>query len=365
MSAPTEDRSTFVDLVAQLRRRWAVVAGGALLGLVVGIALVQALLSPGAAPSTRLVVVLVDTGIGLLVGFVAGFALVSLLPRVTTVDDVRRVVGLPVIAQLPSATLDADDFTDRSTSSRMRTSLREAVLNLRALAGGDLPERVVIARTDMVAEACGVDGGLARALVESGYVPALVQSDFEGRMLVRPATVDDSSFGEVTRQDPAGYQHIAVTDRVASARPRERQARVDTYLHDLSERYDVSVAQVASDSTPLPLRSIAPVADAVLLVVRSNRTTVESLLSLYAELVSLDVKPLGVIMTSVAPRHRILLRRTWSPTDFRSGDLAKRDAEVKLAGFSIADLATRSFSEPVGSFDSLDRIGRIDRKDFS
>jgi hypothetical protein len=332
----------FVDLIVQLRRRWIVVLGGTLLGFIVGIALDQAFVPRGAGQVERPVIVLVDTVIGVVAGFAAAVILAGLTPRLTTVDDVRRTVGLPVIAQLPSATVDADDFTAQSPSRRMRTSLREGVLNLRALAGGELPERIVIARTDAVTEASGVDGGLARALVESGYVPALIQSDFESRILVRPATVDHSSLGEATRQDPGGYHLVAVTDSVAAAGPRERSALIDTYLHDLGERYDVSIAQVASDSAPLQLRSIAPVAKAVLLVVRSNRTTVESLLSLYAELVSLEVKPLGVIMTSVAPRHRVLLRESWSPTDFRSGDTVKRASEVKLAGFSIAELAQGS-----------------------
>jgi hypothetical protein len=329
------------DVIAQLRRRWVVVVVGTLLGLILGIVLGQVIAPRESAFTARLVVASVDTGIGLALGLMAALVLARLVPLVTTVDDVRAITGLPVIAQLPSATLDADDFVDSSTSSRRATSLREGILNLCALAGGKLPHRIVIARTDRVADARGVDGGLARTLVESGYSPALVQSDLESRMLVRPATIDPSPVGQVTHQDPAGYQHVEVPGAVASARPRERSARVDGYLRDLGERYDVTIAQAASDSTPLALRSIAPVADVVLLVVRSNRTSAESLRSLYAELVSLDVEPIGVIMTSVAARHRILLRRSWYPGDFRPGDRTKEASEGRVADFSIADLTSR------------------------
>ncbi|BDZ50560.1 hypothetical protein GCM10025867_28010 [Frondihabitans sucicola] len=360
MTAPGRDRTGFFDLVTQLRSRWAVVVGGGLLGLVVGVATSQAGggLSDGAStPSVSLLILLVAVLSGVVVGFLAGLALVHLQPRVTTADDVRRVTGLPVVAQLPSSAVDADDLEDRVTSRRMRTSLREAVMNTRSLAGGVLPTRLVVARTDSAAESTGVDGGLARALVESGFVPALVQTDFESRMLVRPSTVDfpggatfsDGLAGDdgLSRPDGAGYQRISVPDRVASSRPRTRLSEVENLLGVLGDRYDVSVAQAASNSFPVPLRGLAPAADAVLLVVRSNRTTVESLLSLYGELLSIGVEPLGVVMTSVAPRHRVLLRRTWVPSDFRQAPTAAVVASPvssatpssARSGFSIADLA--------------------------
>lgn len=363
MTVPDRDRTGFFDLVAQLRSRWAVVAAGALLGLVAGVAAQQvggSMAGGSAAPFVSLVILLVGVFAGLVVGFFAGLVLVHLQPRVTTADDVRRVTGLPVLAQLPATAIDADDLEDRVSSRRMRTSLREAVMNTRSLAGGELPRRLVIARTDSAVEAGGVDAGLARALVESGFVPALVQTDVESRIAIRASTVDfttDALAGEGTsRPDAGGYQQIPVPDRVASSLPRLREAEVDGLLELLGERYDVSVAQAASNSFPVPLRGLAPVADAVLLVVRSNHTTVESLLALYGELLSLGVEPLGVVMTAVAPRHRVLLRRTWVPSDFRdpagpSAGTSKADASPSEAtptavlpapsrsGFSIADLA--------------------------
>jgi hypothetical protein len=389
VTATPRDRTGFFDLVAQLRSKWAIVVAGGLLGLVVGV-----IVSPvgggvagqDAARYVSLLILLVAALAGLVVGFVVGLVLTYLQPRVTTADDVRRVTGLPVLAQLPAYIVDADDFDERATSRRMRTSLREAVMNTRSLAGGVLPKRLVVARTDSAAESSGVDGGLARALVESGFVPALVQTDFESRLLVRPSTVDFGTTsigdeGEIERPDAAGYQRVPVPDRVASARPADRTEEVDDLLDLLGDRYDVTVAQAASNSFPVPLRGIAPVADAVLLVVRSNRTTVEGLLSLYGELLSLGVAPLGVVMTGVAARHRVLLRQTWVPSDFResaaagasrSGAAVAVPAGLQVAvpagvpvsaaavvvpgdpaparsGFSIADLATLASNTSAGA----------------
>ncbi|AMM20818.1 hypothetical protein AX769_12540 [Frondihabitans sp. PAMC 28766] len=357
-------RLPLVDVLAQLRRRWSVVVGGGLLGLVVGFGVT--------APQPVMVVVAIAVVAGLAVGFAAAFGIVRLHPRVTTVEDVRRVTGLPVVGQLPSSAIDSDSVADRPVSRRMRTSLREAVMNTRALAGGRLPQRLVLARTNGVSEAAGADGGMARALAESGHAAALLDTDLESTMLVRPSTLETSHFDgsplerspldEAARTDAAGYELVPVPDRVASSRPQDRLIRVEALFASLGERYDVTVAQAASDSGPLPLRTLAPVADAVLLVVRSNRTTVESLLALYGELLSIGVEPLGILLTGVAARHRVLLRSTWAPGDFRSivspaapvstpaamsapppvsVELDEALPTPKTAGFSIADLVGR------------------------
>ncbi|RKR74221.1 hypothetical protein [Frondihabitans australicus] len=320
---------TLVDVLAQLRRRWTVVAGGAVIGLLVGIA--------AGTPNPSAVVVVLAAIVGAAAGFFAAFTLVKLHPRVTKVDDIRRVTGLPVIAQLPAAVIDPDlgpeGYDDRASTRRMRTTLREAVMNTRSLAGGDLPRRLVLARTDTVSEASGVDGGLARALVESGFATAVLDTDLENRLESRPSSVDQSPLGEdAPRTAPAGYVREPVPDRVIAARPADRLARVDELLGVLGDRYDVTVAGAASDSQPVPLRALAPAADAVIIVARSNRTTVESLLAMYGELLGMGVEPIGVILTGVAARHRVLLRSTWTASDFRAGvvatDSPARDDDV-------------------------------------
>jgi hypothetical protein len=355
---------TSFDVLAQMRRRWTIVVGGALVGLLVGISVGTPSPSAALLGSAALV--------GTAVGFGVAFVLVKLHPRVTTVADIRRVTGLPVVAQLPTTAIDADDLDDRPLSRRMRTTLREGVMNAQILAGGLPPARIVLARTDSVTEAGGVDGGIARALVESGRVTALVHTDFESRINARPSTVMPTPLDEeAPRLDAGGYEREPVPERVTAARAHDRLARVEELLVSLGERYDVTVAQAASNSQPLALRDIAPTADVVLLVARSNRTTVESLLAVYGELLSVGVSPLGVIMTGVAARHRVLLRNTWAPGDFRSSGGASRTTAVASApvvgvpatlsvppaGFSIADLVSRSSGGLPPSSAAIDPTG--------
>ncbi|KQQ27411.1 archaellin/type IV pilin N-terminal domain-containing protein [Frondihabitans sp. Leaf304] len=313
-------RVALADAVAQLGRRWILVAASALLALVAGVALVEALDGRddrGLTPIGALVILFAFLLAGGALGLAAGIVLTRLEPRVTTADDVRRVTGLPVVAQLPRGVVDADDLAIRPTSSRMRSALREAVMNVRSLAGGELPSRLVLARADDVGEVSGVDGGYARALLESGFRPALVQADIESQLLARPSTVRDTALDAAAYPDAAGYQRVPVPDLVASARPERLLGQVESLFGSLGERYDAVVTLVASNSHPLPLRAVAPLADAVVIVVRSNRTTVEDLLAMHGELVGMGVEPLGVLMTSVAGRHRIAVRRDWAATDIR------------------------------------------------
>lgn len=358
-------RPAFFDVTAQLGRGWLAVAGGALIATVIGVAVNEALdgrNGQGLTPIGSLVILFVFFVAGSALGLLVGLALTRLAPRVTTADDVRRVTGLPVLAQLPQGVVDSDDLELRPASRRMRSSLRESVMNIRSLAGGELPRRLVLARTEDVGEASGVDGGLARALLESGFATAVLQTDIESQLLVRPSTAPDTAVEDAPHPDASGYQRIPVPDRVAAARPELLQAEVEKHLTVLGERYDVTVALSGSNSHPVPLRGIAPIADAVVIVVRSNRTRIEDLLALHGELVGLGVQPLGVLMTGVAGRHREALRREWIPSDFR---VAADSAPVRpLDTDRVAVVAPFPRAAPISGSRPSDPEGLDDRDDL-
>jgi capsular polysaccharide biosynthesis protein len=268
---------------------------------------------------------------GLAVGLAAALVLARARPTVDTVDDVRRLTGLPVVGQLPG-TLRHDDSGTDASSARTRTALREVVQNTRTLCGGSSPSTLLLARTDAVREAMGVDGGLARAVVELGATCALVQSDFDARTLARPSTVPDGAVPEEVEGDRHGYDRVPVPDGVVASSRRHVRSGTHAFFTALREDYDVAVVQASSESHPLSLRSVTAEADGVLLVVRSGVTTVESLRSLSAELLSLDVEPVGVVMTGVPPWRRVLVRATWLDDDVRAVP------EQSPPSFSIADL---------------------------
>lgn len=293
--------------------------------------------SPASVPTTPdepglVLTVLSGLLAGLAVGLAAALVLARARPTVDTVDDVRRLTGLPVVGQLPGTLRHDDDSGRGASSARTRTALREVVQNTRALCGGSSPSTLLLARTDSVREAVGVDGGLARAVVELGATCALVQSDFDARTLARPSTVPDGAVPEEVEGDRHGYDRVPVPDGVVASSRHHVRTGTQAFFTALREDYDVAVVQASSESHPLSLRSVTAEADGVLLVVRSGVTTVESLRSLSAELLSLDVEPVGVVMTGVPPWRRVLVRATWLDGDVRAVP------EQSPPSFSIADL---------------------------
>jgi hypothetical protein len=126
------------------------------------------------------------------------------------------------------------------------------------------------------------------------------------------------------------------------------------------------VVQAAGESLPLAVRDVAPVADGVLVVVRSNRTTVESLLALYGELLSLGVQPLGVLLTGVATRHRVLLRSTWGVTDFREAPRPPATGDVGPAEAVAAPFSAEAPASVPAAADVVvaDHVDADDADDF-
>lgn len=295
------------------------------------------LTSPAAVPTTPdepglALTMLSGLLAGLAVGLAGALVLSRARPTVDSVDDVRRITGLPVVGQLPGALRHGDDPVTGVSSARTRTALREIVQNTRALRGGALPATLLLARTDSVREAVGVDGGLARAVVELGATCALVQSDFDTRTLSRPSTVPVGAVPEEVEADRHGYDRVPVPDGVVASSRHLVRSGTHAFFAALREDYDVSVVQASSDSHPLALRSVTDEVDGVLLVVRSGVTTAESLRSLSAELLSLDVQPVGVVLTGVPPWRRVLVRATWLDDDIR------QPVAEPAPSFSIADL---------------------------
>lgn len=288
-----------------LPRRAALVVVLALLGGTVGATTAE--LAPRAAGLV----------LGLALGVVAALLVVrapgSL--RVHGVADVRRATGLPVVGQLPSSVRRAARPGTTGLDASARTALRETVQNLRVLDGGHLPRVLLLARGERATDSVGVDAGLARAAVELGGTCALVHADPEAHDLARSATDTDLALPRHTASDPSGYDRVPVPDVVTASALRFVRTGVDRFFEDLRATYQLTVLQVASDSAPAPLRTVLPEADAVVLVARSGRTRVDVLQALVGELQSHGVEPLGVVLTGVPPRRRVLLRPTWTDAD--------------------------------------------------
>jgi hypothetical protein len=113
---------------------------------------------------------------------------------------------------------------------------------------------------------------------------------------------------------------VPVPDVVGASTRSFVRSGVERFFADLRGTYDVTVVQSASDSHPFALRTVTAESDEVVLVVRAGATRLESLRSLTAELMSLDVEPIGVVLAGVPRWRRVLLRATWRDEDFRRVD---------------------------------------------
>lgn len=314
-SVAHRDRAGVEAGVRPASRWWAVVVVAAVLGGTVGAVLA------GLAPRTG------GTLLGAVVGVVTALLLLGSGHRVTGVRDVRRATGLPVVGQLPSSVRRASRQGGRALDPEARTALRETVQNVRVLSGDRLPQVLLLARGDRASGAVGVDAGLARAAVELGETCALVHADPEAHDLARSATDTDLALPRTVVGDPTGYDRVPVPDVVTASARRFGRTGVDRFFADLRSTYEVTVLQVASDSVPTPLRTVLPESDAVLLVARAGRSGVGELRALLGELQSHGVQPLGVVLTGVPSRRRVLLRPTWT-----ADDVAGPRPQTSLAG---------------------------------
>lgn len=302
-SVAHHDRTGVLEGVRAAPRWWAVVVVLAVAGATVGAVLA------GLAPRTG------GTVLGALVGVVTALLLVGSGHRVAGVRDVRRATGLPVVGQLPASVRRASRAGGRGLGAEARTALRETLQNVRVLSGDRLPHVLLLARGGRAAEAVGVDAGLARAAVELGATCALVHADPEAHDLARSPTDTDLALPRTVAADPSGYDRVPVPDVVTASARRFARTGVDRFFAELRSTYEVTVLQVASDSAPTPLRTVLPESDAVVLVARAGRTGLGELRALVGELQSHGVQPLGVVLTGVPSRRRVLLRPTWTADD--------------------------------------------------
>jgi capsular polysaccharide biosynthesis protein len=258
-------------------------------------------------------------GLGLVAGFVLGALLALLLervrPRVRTIADVRRVSGLPVIAQLPRGGKLAE------------AAAATAAVNLRTIARGHVPPVVLLAPAEARAARAGAHLLTSWGLAQSGRrtVALIAPSDpiaplgvtiapsapglselLAGRSGVNEVTVPVKDRGfEVV---PTGALGVA-----PSAFELEHSAQ--QMLAPLVTARDVVVLQADLASRPLDLGTAGRLARAALLVVSRRSTTEHDLRRLLAEVRVLDIVPIGVLMTDVGAPSLDLIE-TWTDTDF-------------------------------------------------
>jgi capsular polysaccharide biosynthesis protein len=280
-----------------------------------------------ASPDPRVVL-----GLGLVAGFVlaalAALLLERLRPTVRTVEDVRRVTGLPVVAVLPRSGGTDDD------------AALDAATNLRTLTRGHLPPVLMLAAAGERSSRSAAHLPIADGLAQTGRRVALLASSTDplDRLGVQdPATAagltellsGTASVEAVLVPVPdRGYDVVAPGDPAHAPDAFELERTAVVALAPLVASRDVVVLQASSKSAPLDLSVAGRIARSALVVV-SRDTRVRDLLGLLAELRALEIVPLGVVLTE--SRVRPDLQSTWS-----DGDFVRVETEGRPAGAPAA-----------------------------
>lgn len=275
------------------------------------------------APSSPNIPVLL--GLGVLAGLVLGYLLAILLetvrPTMRTPEHVRRVTGLPVVAQMPTAWIRR-----RHIAGSEVTDL--AADNLRAISRGALPPLVVLAPADSPSRHRLTRYMLARGLADSGRRVAVIETTADARLpkgLTLPPHAAGLSEVLAEKIEPAhaviphALDRLAVVpvgdvDRAPSQFETER--RLPSALREIVRRYDTTVLEVSEIDRPVSLIALAPSTPGALLVVSRRWTSEKAARRLLAKLRVLAIVPIGVVMVDVPSYHTTDLLSTWTEGDF-------------------------------------------------
>ncbi len=276
-------------------------------------------------PSSPNVPVIVGLGIigGLAAGLIAAILIERLRPRVRTASDVRRITGLPLIAQLPRRF-----SSNGGGTGRVDNSLRTAASNLRAISRGHLPPVIALVPVGARPARPTTRLGLARGLASTGRAVILIESDVTAQRAARfpfpdstvglsealSGTIDVSSAlqtltSEQFRVLPAGSPNAVPTEFVT-------ERNIGRVMAAVAENVDIAVLQVQAYSEPLPLEAVAPVVRGAILVTSFSTTTARQLKRELSMLRILNVVPIGVIMTDVPALRQVSLLESWQAQDF-------------------------------------------------
>jgi capsular polysaccharide biosynthesis protein len=272
---------------------------------------------PPAAPSSPNRAVIL--GLGLIAGFVVGALLALLLervrPRVRTIADVRRVTGLPVIAQFPRGERVAE------------AAAAAAAVNLRTITHGHIPPLLLLAPAETRAARTGAQLETAWGLAQSGRRAVAITAPGDpaaprGADLAPAAPgLSDVLSGRRNVEDVTvavedrGFEVLPVGDLSIAPSTFELERSAQQMLAPLVTARDVVVLQADLNSRPLDLATAGRLARTALLVVSRRTTTEHDLRRVLSQVRVLDILPIGVLMTDVSAPSLDLIE-TWTDSDF-------------------------------------------------
>jgi capsular polysaccharide biosynthesis protein len=260
------------------------------------------------------------TGLGLIAGFAIG-AIIAVFRtttnrRLSTISDVRRTSGLPVVGRIPRRSRVPMVRVQEQVDAEQEAAYEDAINNLSALGGTALSRFVLIGASPE-----GVDdgalAGFLGAYAAAGRRACVidVRSDMPAGRNARPL---GEIFGSAKRREGT-LRHMTDGEHtvfaMSSKIPMATLAReVPEAVARLSREFDI-VLLVTDPGASSLIESAAAGGAALVLAVKQNSTSTTDLVSLATRLRVMGVRPLGVLMTHVASRSVGVAAESWRESD--------------------------------------------------
>ncbi len=262
--------------------------------------------------------------LGVLLGLMAGAGLVLLRERMITAirtpDELEDATSLPVLGQIPRIPGRTRPAIIQYLTKRPASAAAEAVRNLRTslvLSQSAAPPQLTVVTSALPGEGKSTTAvALAQNYAGLGKRVLLIEADIRRRTIARFLGLTESPnnllsvlAGEVAIADAVQRTPRLEFDVLLGATTDVNPADVlssDAFAALLStarQDYDVIIV----DTPPLLIvpdaRIVSQYADAVLLSVLWNRTTLTQVTDALKELTSIGIRPSGLVLSNVDPKR--------------------------------------------------------------
>ena len=255
-------------------------------------------------------------------GFIAGLALGAIVAvyrtttnrRLSTIADVRRASGLPVVGQIPRRPrLSVSGARERADAAEA-AAYDDTLGSLTALGGLGVSRYVFVPTADGDIDDETIDG-LLEAFLASGRRACLLDARATATAARKSTSLEDVlDPGYNPAADPGrgvGRLVYAASERIPAAALEET---VPAAMVRLGATFDV-VLLVADAAASGLIDAVAATGAGVVLTVRHNDTSATDLISVTTRLRIMGIHPLGVLMTQASPRAIGVVAESWRDSD--------------------------------------------------
>jgi capsular exopolysaccharide synthesis family protein len=261
-----------------------------------------------------------NVAIGGLLGVAVSLALIFMLElmdrTVRGPDRIRYRTGLPVLGTVRSSPTDDLHAARRLVMEGESVEIRDVMTRLAFLTLGTQSRLFVVASPSSLEGRTTVAVGLALSFSIAGHSTLLVDGDLRSPSVHRAfgltnapglGAVLEGSGPTVGLAQRTAYPNLAVvTAGTVDADPSRLLAspRAEAFFSWARETADVVIVDTPPLLVVTDAAHLATLADATLLVVRPDRTTVDELTTSAEVLARVGVKPIGVVATERGRRRR-------------------------------------------------------------